>query len=118
MNIVVKKSKIQGKGVFADKYFKKGEIVLKWNPKIITQKESEKLPAKEKHYLEHQNGQYLLMQPPERYVNHSCDSNTRVKNQCDVAIRNIKKGEEITSTYNNKKSPISFKCKCGTKNCQ
>lgn len=117
MNIIIKKSKIQGKGVFANKNFKKGEIVLRWNPKKITKKESEKLSAKEKHYLEYQSGSYFLMQPPERYVNHSCNSNTNVKNKCDVAIKNIKKGEEITSTYNNKKSPVSFKCKCGAKNC-
>ena len=84
---------------------------------IITKKESEKLSAKEKHYLEHQNGQYFLMQPPERYVNHSCNSNTNVKNKCDVDIRNIKKGEEITSTYNIK-LPVSIKCKCGAKNCK
>ena len=34
-NVIVKKSKINKKGVFAVKDFKKGEIVLKWNPKII-----------------------------------------------------------------------------------
>lgn len=77
MDIIVKKSKIQGKGVFANKDFKKGEIVLRWNPKKITKKESEKLSVKERHYLEYQNSQYLLMQPQERYVNHSCDSNLR-----------------------------------------
>lgn len=117
MDVIVKKSKIQGKGVFANRNFKKGEVVLKWNPQEITKEEAEKLSAKEKHYLWCQNGQYYLMQPPERYLNHSCDSNTKVKNKSDVAVRNIKKGEEITSTYN-KKSSVNFKCKCGVKNCK
>jgi GxxExxY protein len=31
------------------------------------------------------------MQPPEKFVNHSCEANTQVKNSCDVAVRNIKK---------------------------
>lgn len=117
MDVVIKKSKIQGKGVFANKNFKKGEVVLKWNPQKITKEEAEKLKTKEKHYLMHQNKDYFLMQSPEKYVNHSCDSNTKVKNQSDVAIKNIKKGEEITSTYN-KKSSVNFKCKCGAKNCK
>ncbi len=39
-DIVVKKSKIIGKGVFAIRDFKKGEVVLKWNPKPITKFEA------------------------------------------------------------------------------
>jgi len=34
-SVVVKKSKISGKGVFASRDFKKGEIVLRWRPKKI-----------------------------------------------------------------------------------
>jgi len=58
------------------------------------------------------------MQVPEKYVNHSCNANTRVGNQCDIAIRDIKKGEEITSDYGKEGSFISFKCECGSKNCR
>ena len=60
----------------------------------------------------------FLMQPPEKYVNHSCEANTEVKNHCDVAIRYIKKGDEITSDYNKKGSFVSFICKCGSKRCR
>lgn len=113
MDVVIKKSKIQGKGIFANKDFKKGEVVLKWNPKKLTIKEVNKLTEKQKHYLEKEGNDYFLMQSPEKYVNRSCDANTTIRNQCDVAIRNIKKGEEITSDYENN----NFKCKCGAKNC-
>ncbi len=114
MNIIIKKSKIQGKGVFANKDFKKGEIILKWNPKKITKKEADKLTTKQKHYLYEERNKYFLMQSPEKYVNRSCNANTKPKNLCDVAVRNIKKGEEITSNYKN----TSFKCECGAKNCK
>ena len=57
------------------------------------------------------------MQSPEKFVNHSCEPNTHVKNSCDVAVRNIKKGEEITSDYG-KNNFVSFICKCGGKNCR
>jgi SET domain-containing protein len=113
MDIAIKKSKIHGKGIFAQKNFKKGEIVLKWNPKQLTKKEAENIKTNQKHYLYQEKNYYFLMQTPEKYVNRSCDANTKPKKLCDIAIRNIKKGEEITSDY---KHP-SFKCKCGAKNC-
>jgi SET domain-containing protein len=113
MDIVVKKSKINGKGVFAKRDFKKGEIVLKWNPKILTKLEADKLTIKQKHYLYQKRNKYFLMQSPEKYVNHSCDANTVAKNKSDIATRNIRKGEEVTSSYAN----FSFKCTCGSKKC-
>ncbi len=114
MNIIIKKSKISGKGVFVKRDFKKGEIVLKWNPKKLTKEEVGKLNIKQKHYLYQEKNKYFLMQPPEKYVNHSCDANTVAKNKSDIAIRNIKKGEEVTSSY----AKLSFECKCGNRNCK
>ncbi|MFA5069802.1 MAG: SET domain-containing protein [Patescibacteria group bacterium] len=119
-SIFVKKSKICGRGVFAGRNFKKGETVIKWKkPRIITKSRASKLPPGEKNYLVGKSkNRYILMQPPERYVNHSCEANTRVKNMCDVASKNIKKGEEITSFYTAKTAPITFLCRCGSKNCR
>lgn len=117
-DIVVKKSEINKKGVFAARDFKKGEVVLKWNPKILEKSETEKIKENQKHYLyKVGKNKYYLMQPPEKFVNHSCEANTQVKNSCDVAVRNIKKGEEITSDYG-KGGSVSFECKCGGKNCR
>ncbi len=59
------------------------------------------------------------MQSPERYVNHSCVANTQVKDFCDVAVRDISKGEEITSDYSEGLlSGFSMRCNCGSKNCR
>ena len=58
------------------------------------------------------------MQSPEKYVNHSCDPNTETRNQCDVAVEDIKKGEEITSDYAEQGSSVSFICMCGSKKCR
>ena len=44
--VIVKQSKIHGKGVFATKNFKKGEIVLKWDiSNTIKKQDIIKLPA-------------------------------------------------------------------------
>ena len=34
-DVIIKDSKIQGKGVFANKNFKKGKMVMKWDASII-----------------------------------------------------------------------------------
>jgi len=115
--IIVKKSNIDKQGVFALKDFKKGEVVLKWSPKTLKKSEIDKLPEKDKHYVQKSGKKYFLMQAPEKFVNHSCNPNTETKNCCDVTLTDIKKGEEITSDYG-KGGAMSFRCKCGSENCK
>lgn len=117
-NIYLKKSKIDKTGVFASRDFKKGDTVLKWNPKIINESEIKKLSKGEaKYILTEANNAVLLMQPPERYINHSCDSNTLPKNHSDVATKDIRIGEEITTNYD-RGVVVSFKCNCGSNQCK
>lgn len=114
----VKKSLIAGKGLFAARLIKNKEVVVSWYPKVLTRSEADKLPKDERrHYLYPDGGKLLWMQPPERYVNHSCEPNTRVVNKSDVAIRDIQVGEEITSDYMDLE-PQGFQCNCGAKNCR
>jgi SET domain-containing protein len=120
-NVIIKNSKIQGKGVFANRDFKKGEVVIKWNTEtILTDEEVKNLPKNEKRYVSPFQGKHLLQQPPARFVNHSCDPNTKVvDDSSDVAIKDIKKGEEITSDYSIFSSPDEImKCNCGSKKCK
>jgi len=114
----VKESEISGKGLFATSLIKKGETVVEWNPKVITKEEASKLPPDEqKHYLYPEGDTMLWMQPPERYMNHSCDANTHVVDRSDVASRDIAVGEEITSDYLDLDTE-DFECNCGAKNCR
>ncbi|MCK5211628.1 SET domain-containing protein-lysine N-methyltransferase [Candidatus Parcubacteria bacterium] len=118
-DLIVKKSKIAGKGIFANKDFKKGEVVMKWQiSKELSRREVEKLPLEEKHYI-YPSGKnkYILMQAPERYANHSCEANTIPGDNCDIALRNIKRGEELTSNYTKYENKVGFRCNCGSKNC-
>jgi len=119
-DVIVKDSKIQGRGVYAACDFKKGEGVVKGDTsKKLTKEEIEKLPEDERDYLSYNNGEIIYLQPPERYINHSCDANTTIKNNCDVAIRDIKKGEEITADYSEDLPPgVEMKCECGSKICR
>lgn len=102
-DVVIKKSKIgqfdNGKGVFANRNFKKGEIVIQYHLKALTKEGFEKLPPEEKQFTHKHWERIYLYSIPERYVNHSSDPNTAqdLKNKCDVAKRDIRNGEEITT---------------------
>lgn len=111
-------SSIQGKGLFATQLIKKDETVVTWHPKVLTKEEASQLPVDEqKHYLYPDGDKMLWMQPPERYINHSCNANTHVVGQSDVASRDIQPGEEITSDYIDVETE-DFVCVCGSKNCR
>lgn len=120
MLIEIKDSKIQGKGAFVAKDVKKGEIVLDWKncSKEISREEFNQLSDDEKQYVSIIKGKHLLFFEPARFFNHSCEPNTKVDGHYDVAIRDIKKGEEITVDYFAEKVPIRFKCNCGSDKCK
>lgn len=120
MDVIVKKSLISGKGVFAAKDFEKGETVLVWHPeRILTEQQVKRLSKRDQERTTHVGNEYYLMNSPERYVNHSCNPNTCPKDGKDLALRSIKKGEEITSNY--ALSSIegwSMECNCGGEDCR
>jgi SET domain-containing protein len=121
MNIIIKDSEIDGKGVFAKRDFKEGEIIIDWADcsEKLTKEQFDKLSEDEKRYVSFVDEVCVLMKSPAKYVNHSCDANTYVVDFCDVAKKDIKSGEEITGDYISEDAPISgFKCNCGSNKCK
>lgn len=118
-DVIVKESKVEGLGVFARRDFRKGEVVIRWQKQVLLSREQAKdLPGNVQRYLSRvDNHTYVLLGTPERYVNHSCDPNTKVASDADVAIRDIKKDEEITADYRLEHAPVNFACNCGSPNC-
>lgn len=118
-NVIIKFSKIHGKGVFAARDFKKGEKVTCWDAsKTLTKEEYNKLSPKEKDYIPIVKGRYIIAQSPEKYVNHSCNPNTKIIDFSEVATRGIKKGEEITTDYSSDPPETEMICNCGSENCK
>lgn len=116
-DVTVRTSKINGKGVFAKRDFKKGEIVIRWDTSHPLTSDDAK-NRKDKKFLTCVNNKYYLSQPPAKYVNHSCEANTFLKNFCDVAKRKIGKYEEITTDYGKDASIKEMHCACGSKKCR
>ena len=119
-SVVVKKSKIHGKGIFATKEFFKGDVVLHWDlSHIVPDNEVENMTNDQKLYATSLNGLTVVMQSPEKYINHSCEPNTESRDLCDFAIKDIKIGEEITSDYSNGMPPnTSMDCNCDSQKCR
>ena len=114
----ISNSPIIGRGIIALRLIKSGETIFEWHPIIITKEEAKLIPVDEfKHYTYPSGDRILWMQPPERYINHSCGANTVVVGQSDVASRDIHVGEEITSDYMDIETEY-FVCKCGTQKCR
>lgn len=119
-DVEVRGSPIHGAGVYARRAFEAGEVVLRWDvSRRLTARELASLPEEERRYTHPFDAETaVLVQPPERYVNHSCDHNTVVRDFCDVAVRRIAPGEEVTSDYSADGSGSKFACGCGAANCR
>lgn len=122
-NVIVRKSKIHGKGVFANQNFKKGEKILDIDDTHVV-KDASKLTEYQRDFqCDWLDNKAILMQEPERYINHSCDPNSYIKTKNNtrslLAMRNIKKGKEITYDYAiNGYYESKIICKCGTRYCR
>lgn len=125
MSITIKESKIKGKGVFALKDFKKDEFILHVDGEVMETEDPSSLSKEIQDncfpfYKKGNKRKYVLPKSPWRHINHSCNPNAGIKNNRDiVAMRPIKKGEEIVFDYAmNNVDRWEMKCNCGSKNCR
>ena len=126
----IKKSNIDNKGLYASKNIKSGKLVINYKGKLITKKETDTNPKFDNDkaiYLFNLNRRFDLDGDFEyntaRLINHSCNPNCEVNGKglklWITAIRDIKKGEELSYDYGfgYDEDYKQFVCKCGAKNC-
>jgi len=129
--VKVRKSKIHNKGVFAKKDIPKGTYMIEYIGRKITNKEADEISEREVAsgvvYLFELNKKWTLdgntNNNDAKYINHSCEPNAESINDDGhiwiEAVKDIKKGEEITYDYclttdDYKDHP----CRCGSKKCK
>lgn len=97
-DVIIGKGKLAGKGVYAAKDFRKGELVVPYNLKELSQAEFDALPHSEREWTHSFWGKIYLFSDPARYVNHNDNPSTfpDLDRQGNYALRTIKKGEAIT----------------------
>lgn len=123
INVKVRESIIQGKGVYATVDLKAGEVVLIIDDSQIVTDESSLTDEDNAFNCDYFDNKIILMQSPEVYINHSCDPNTYVKTISGarqvLAMKPITVGDEITFDYSiNGDNDGTFPCHCGSKNCR
>jgi len=123
MKAYIGKSKLHGKGIYALKDIKKGEIIFNIKGKKVIFLINDKKQAKIASFNWIGIGKNVWIDPIGLglFFNHSCDANSVISGKVQVvAIRNIKKDEEITSDYSLTETDIFWhiKCTCGSKNCR
>ena len=124
--VKIDQSIIQGQGVFATLDIPKGDVVLKIDDSRVVTEDNPLRPenGEYEHHCDYlAGGKVVLMQPPECYINHSCNPNTYVKTVDGIrkvfALCNIRSGEEITYDYCiNGFDNVVWTCNCGSPCCR
>ena len=117
--VIIKKSKIKGKGLFAKGDIKKGEIIgIVKGPIVPDNEESYKKYGEDRlHPISYSEA--ILNSTFTKYANHSCNPNCGLKEGIKlVSMRDIKKGEEITIDYDTLEYNWEMVCNCGSSKCR
>ncbi|HEV8081522.1 MAG TPA: SET domain-containing protein-lysine N-methyltransferase, partial [Chitinophagaceae bacterium] len=129
---ILKGNSLDGYGIFANQFIKKGEIIFKqeasaqhivtrryveknWTPDQVRDFKKYAYPISDEVYI-------LWDNDPQKWApqNHSCEANTGYDGLNLIALCDIKNEDELTLDYqellDNKMD--AFTCKCGSKNCR
>lgn len=118
---IVHQTKKYGRGVYALKPIKKGELIAAFDGKIYDDDFDEWTPDLLNHCIQIDKACWRDSKGIARYLNHSCDPNCGIKGRFKVvAMRDIEQGEEITWDYEmtEKSNWWKLKCKCGSPLCR
>ncbi len=136
--VTIKNSGIHNKGAFAACDIPKGTKVIEYLGEKISKAEAEKRAERtlENSKKSKENGAVYIFElskkfdidgnvpwNPARYINHSCSPNCEAENEDEkhiwiMALRDIKKGEELTYNYGYDLDCYEdHPCKCGSENC-
>jgi SET domain-containing protein len=134
--IEVRRSPIQGRGVFATRRIRKGARIVEYTGKHVPIEETDvdDEAKQHAHNVFFEIGDGLVIDPRRggneaRFINHSCDPNCRsVEDNGRIfieAIRNIQPGVELSYEYNLiREGPPGarwrelYACRCGARNCR
>lgn len=123
--LIMRQSKL-GKAVFANKDFEKGEEIIEFKGQPMKRRELPKLITREEdRYIQVGKDKYFGPSGDfDDFLNHSCNPNSGIKIKGKrvilIAIKDIKKGEEIMWDYSTTMDEDEWEmgCMCKSKNCR
>jgi SET domain-containing protein len=125
IDVEVRPSAVEGLGLFALHRCHAGERIREVN---VVREITAEAPLRPElgeriEHCDYPDGKVVLIGPPDRHVNHSCDPNTYIlyeEGRCFiVARRDIAAGDELTCDYNmNITGGDAWECRCGAARCR
>ena len=135
--IVLKKSRIHSSGIFVKKEIPKGARIIEYVGEKVTKVEADRradIPLEKNKKDGGYGAVYIFILNKRhdidgnvsyntaRFINHSCDPNCETEiirgHICVVALRDIKKGKELSYNYNyGIEDYEDHKCCCGSRRC-
>jgi uncharacterized protein len=134
--VIVKRSPVHGRGVFAAKPFRKGERIIEYTGRRIRWSGVPKdLDDARIYFFSVGDGKWVIDPSVDgneaKWINHSCDPNCFIRERKGRifidADRNIRRGEELSYDYHletdddvprTKEIEAEAPCYCGSKNCR
>ena len=121
----VKPSPIGGLGIFARVAIEAGEFIhrVEYEREVTDQSPLDATAGERFEHCAYPDGKVMLVAPPGRYMNHSCDPSAYYRfegtQQQAYARRAIAKGEEITVDYLiNNPGGDTWPCQCASPRCR
>ena len=128
--LIVKKSGIHNRGVFAKKDIPKGILIVEYRGRKVTREEGTRIEGETSKrgytYIFELDKKYDIdgdvSYNDARYINHSCSPNCTIEYKDGhiwiVAKEDISKGDELSYNYGFDFDEKDYhKCACGSKNC-
>ena len=139
--IIVRHSKVHGRGVYAARLIRKGERVIEYKGERITWREADRRPPSDPDDPHHtfffslSDGKTVIDAASggnaARFINHSCKPNCETEEDDEgqrvfiQAIRDIRPGEELNYDYGliieERITPTlkkQYECRCGARTCR
>lgn len=129
-NVLVRRSGVHGRGLFARRDIRKGERIIEYVGEHVGKREGQRRTdaqwAKGRIYTFELNARTDIdggvRWNTARLANHSCEPNAESEIERGrvwiVALRRIKAGDEITYDYNFPIEEDMIQCKCGAAKCR
>lgn len=107
--------------VRAKRIIKKGEVIYTFKGEVISFEETKTRGETECMSLQFEQDKYIDTEAPGRFVNHSCEPNTGIRNNFDlVALEDIAIHDEVRFDYSTTmdENHYQMECKCGKPTCR